>query len=51
MSHRPSALAHCNKVLLIEGGKQRAFGPRDEVLQRFVKGGASVVQAPIRNHG
>ncbi|OCX65355.1 protease/lipase ABC transporter permease/ATP-binding protein [Thioclava sp. SK-1] len=35
MSHRPSALAECNKVLLIESGAPRAFGPRDEVLERL----------------
>ena len=37
MSHRPSALAECNKVMILEGGKMRAFGPRDEVLNRFVR--------------
>ncbi|OOY18672.1 protease/lipase ABC transporter permease/ATP-binding protein [Thioclava sp. DLFJ5-1] len=37
MSHRPSALAECNKVMILEGGQMRAFGPRDEVLNRFVK--------------
>lgn len=37
MSHRPSALAECNKVLILEAGQMRAFGPRDEVLSRFVR--------------
>lgn len=47
MSHRPSALAEANKVLLIENGMMRAFGPRDEVLSRFVKNASAVVQ-PVR---
>lgn len=37
MSHRPSALAECNKVLILENGQMRAFGARDEVLSRFVR--------------
>jgi PrtD family type I secretion system ABC transporter len=48
MSHRPSALAECDKVLMIEQGRQRAFGPRDEVLQRVLKGPATLVPAPAR---
>ncbi|WP_176084789.1 type I secretion system permease/ATPase [Martelella sp. HB161492] len=42
MSHRPSALAACDDVLVLERGQQRAFGPRDEVLQRFAR-------APVQN--
>ena len=37
MSHRPSALAECNLVMILDGGQMRGFGPRDEVLSRFVK--------------
>lgn len=48
MSHRPSALAECDKVLMLESGRQRAFGPRDEVLQRVLKGTASLVTIPAR---
>jgi ATP-binding cassette subfamily C protein len=43
MSHRPSALAHCDKVMILDGGRMRAFGPRDEVLSRFVRGGPAIV--------
>ncbi len=48
MSHRPSALAECDKVLMLENGRQRAFGPRDEVLQRVLKSPASLVTVPTR---
>ena len=49
MSHRPSALAECDKVLMLENGRQRAFGPRDEVLQRILKGPALLV--PMQTRG
>jgi PrtD family type I secretion system ABC transporter len=35
VAHRPSALVACDKVLLLVGGTQQAFGPRDEVLQKL----------------
>ncbi|QQM30982.1 type I secretion system permease/ATPase [Martelella lutilitoris] len=35
MSHRPSALAECDSVLVLEKGHVRACGPRDEVLSRI----------------
>jgi ATP-binding cassette, subfamily C, type I secretion system permease/ATPase len=33
--HRRSALALCDKVLVLLNGQQRDFGPRDEVLRRM----------------
>ena len=36
IAHRPSALAACDKVLLLVNGMQAAFGPRDEVLRKVV---------------
>jgi PrtD family type I secretion system ABC transporter len=45
MAHRPSALAECTHVLMLDGGRMRAFGPRDEVLAKLVKGGPQVVPA------
>lgn len=37
ISHRPSALAQCERVLLIDKGKMRAFGPRQEIMDKFVR--------------
>jgi PrtD family type I secretion system ABC transporter len=34
VAHRPSALAHVDKLALIVDGELRAFGPRDDVLQK-----------------
>ncbi len=35
IAHRPSALAACDKVLVLTNGVQQAFGPRDEVVRAF----------------
>jgi ATP-binding cassette subfamily C protein len=35
IAHRPSALAACDKVLVLANGMQQAFGPRDEVVRAF----------------
>jgi ABC-type protease/lipase transport system fused ATPase/permease subunit len=32
IAHRPNAIVHCNKLLVLESGEIKAFGPRDEVL-------------------
>ncbi len=37
MTHRRSALEHCNLVLVLEEGRMRAFGPRDEVLRQVLQ--------------
>ena len=35
VSHRHAAVAVCDKVLALNGGQQKAFGPRDEVLNKI----------------
>ena len=35
VAHRRSALAVCDKVLLLLNGQQQAFGPRDEILRKM----------------
>lgn len=37
IAHRPSALASLDMVLMIEGGRMRSFGPRDEVLGQVTR--------------
>ncbi|MFN7010162.1 MAG: type I secretion system permease/ATPase [Allorhizobium sp.] len=37
IAHRPSALAAVDLVLAISGGRQQAFGPKDEVLARVLQ--------------
>jgi PrtD family type I secretion system ABC transporter len=37
IAHRPSALGVVDLVLAMDGGRAKAFGPRDEVLSRVVR--------------
>lgn len=37
MTHRPVAISECDKLLMVEGGKVSAFGPRDQVLRSVVR--------------
>ena len=49
IAHRPNALAHCDKVLMIANGAQQAFGPRDEVLRKVLARPAQAPAAPAGN--
>lgn len=37
MTHRPAAISECDKLLYLEAGRQKAFGPRDEMLNAIFK--------------
>ena len=37
VAHRPSAIGAVDQVLMMEGGRQKAFGPRDAVLGQVLK--------------
>jgi len=37
MAHRPNGIAACDTLLVLDKGRQRAWGPRDEILQQFGK--------------
>ncbi len=41
VAHRPSAIGVVDLVLVMEAGRQRAFGPRDEVLASVLKPGSA----------
>lgn len=45
VAHRPSALAAVDHVLLLIDGRQQAFGPKDAVLSKLARPGASAVPA------
>ena len=42
MAHRPNAITHCNKLLVIDQGELRVFGPREEVLSKIMPKPANV---------
>lgn len=43
VSHRPSILAGVDRVMFMRHGRMEGFGPRDEILARFVSGQAAPV--------
>lgn len=43
IAHRPNAIAQCNKLLMLEAGRVRAYGPRDEVLAKVAPKQAGAV--------
>jgi PrtD family type I secretion system ABC transporter len=43
VGHRPSTLAHADKILLLKDGRAELFGPRDEVLARLRKATVTTV--------
>ena len=45
LAHRPASISECDLLLMLEGGKPVAFGPRDAVLQRTVRNHMALVQA------
>lgn len=36
MAHRPAAIRECDMLLVLDNGLPKAFGPRDEVLQKVL---------------
>jgi ATP-binding cassette subfamily C protein len=48
IAHRPSALGALDEVLVLSGGQVRAFGPKDEVLNRHARYPAPEPSQPSR---
>jgi ATP-binding cassette, subfamily C, bacterial len=46
MVHRPAAIQECDLLLVLESGKRKVFGPRDQVLRELVKNHTEVLKAP-----
>ena len=44
MTHRPAAIAECDRLLVLEQGRVKADGPRDEVMQAMLRNAESVKQ-------
>ena len=47
ITHRPAALGQVDQVAIMEEGRIKAMGPRDEVLQSVMKRNAAT-PAPVR---
>lgn len=42
VAHRPAAIAAADKLLYLKGGRQQAFGPKDEVLRQITQPASNV---------
>jgi len=47
MAHRPAAIAECDRLMILEAGRIRAIGPRDEILRADIRNHADVT--PLLN--
>lgn len=45
-AHRPTCIQECELLLVLDAGMVKAFGPRDEVLRRYVANNAKLKLAP-----
>lgn len=48
VAHRPSALAGVDMILVMRGGRQRAFGPKETVLKAALQRPVSTEPTPLR---
>jgi ATP-binding cassette subfamily C protein PrsD len=48
ITHRPAALGNVDLVAIVEGGRLKAMGPRDEVLQAMMKRNTAAAAAQVR---
>lgn len=42
MTHRPTAISACDKLLVLEGGKVAGYGPRDDIIRSIMKNAGDV---------
>jgi len=45
MTHRPTAIQSCDKLLILDKGRVAAFGPRDEIIKSMMANADKVQQA------
>lgn len=48
MTHRPTAISACDKLLVLEGGKPAAYGPRGEIIREMMKNAGDVQRVAQR---
>lgn len=47
MAHRPGAIQECDRLLVLEEGLRKAFGPRDEVLRDTVRNHNDILRSVV----
>lgn len=51
MAHWPDAIFHCDTLLVLENGKKRAYGPKDDVLREVTRNRDEIVRAAGKGAG
>ena len=49
MTHRPTAISACDKLLVLEGGKPAAYGPRGDIIRDMMKNAGDVQRVVQRS--
>jgi ATP-binding cassette subfamily C protein len=47
MAHRPAAIQECDLLLVLDGGRVRAFGPRDKVLREETRNHTDILRPAL----
>jgi ABC-type protease/lipase transport system fused ATPase/permease subunit len=42
MTHRPTAISACDKLLVLDRGMVKGFGPRDEIIKSMMRNASDV---------
>ena len=42
MTHRPTAISACDRLLVLEGGKVAGYGSRDEIIRSMMKNAGDI---------
>ncbi len=42
MTHRPVAISECDRLMVVEAGRVKALGPRDEILRSMMKNAGDI---------
>lgn len=45
MTHRPKAIASCDRLLILDGGRPKSIGPRDQVIAAMMQNAPGVQRA------
>jgi ATP-binding cassette subfamily C protein len=45
MTHRPVAIAECDNLMVVENGRVKALGPRDEIIKSMMKNAPDIQRA------
>jgi len=48
MTHRPTAISCCDKLLVLDGGKVTGFGPRDDFIKAMMTNAGDIQRVVAR---